>query len=57
MKDMINSLYDKVKVVVFNPVTPMVLGIVNLAVAESLVGVTVGCILIVASIADWVENR
>ena len=57
MKDMINSLYDKTKDVVFNPITPMVLGIVNLAVAESFVGVTVGCILIVASIAEFVENR
>ena len=57
MKDMINSLYDKVKVVVFNPITPMVLGIVNLAVADSLAGVTVGCILIVASIAEYTENH
>jgi len=50
-------MYDKVKEVIFNPITPIVLGIVNLVFAEDVAGVSIGCILLMAGVSDWYENK
>lgn len=52
-----HDVYEYVKEVAFNPITPIVIGVVNLVVADSLAGATLGCILIVAGISEWYENK
>lgn len=52
-----HDVYEYVKEVAFNPITPIVLGVVNLVFADSLAGATLGCILIVAGISEWYENK
>ena len=52
-----HDVYEYVKEVAFNPITPIVIGVVNLVFADSLAGATLGCILIVAGISEWYENK
>ena len=52
-----HDVYEYVKKVAFNPITPIVIGVVNLVAADSLAGATLGCILIVAGISEWYENK
>jgi hypothetical protein len=58
MKDKILNIYDDyIKEFLSAPVMPAIIGVLNLVFAESLAGITLGVLLILVGVSEYIEQK